>query len=99
MADFSRTVIENGENEDWVNYRPQVTMKAGPDGAVFGFSRRAADAVNIYRKHKDEDTWAFAATVVDSPFIDTDYRPNIEYKVICVKGNREVGLAAFVSAD
>jgi hypothetical protein len=38
------------------------------------------------------------ATVVDSPYVDSDFRQKIQYKIICVKGAHEVGKFTVVGA-
>lgn len=98
MKPFS-IVIENSGDENWETYQPEVSLIPGNDYIQIKFTKKTADAVNIYKRRSDEEAWQFIGTAVNSPFDDHEAESPWEYRVRGIKANREVGIAVEIAFD
>lgn len=96
MAD-SKIIIDEGDKENWETYRPEAILIPVDGFIQIKFTKKTADAVNIYKRKQGNEPWEFIATAVNSPFDDHESEENWEYCIRGVKENKEVGLSLFIS--
>ena len=92
-------LIDDGSRENWEAYQPEVILIPQRDFTQIRFTKKNADAVNIYKRKSENDAWEFIATAVNSPFDDHDADANWQYKIRCVKENTEIGIPAVLSVS
>lgn len=92
-------IIEENTNENWDAYQPSAEMVQHADYLQIRFTRKTADAVNIYKRKRAGESWEFIATAVNSPYDDHDSDDDWEYCIRGVKGKAEVGVPALLSAN
>ena len=93
----SRIIIEEGDTENWETYQPEVQLIHTGECIQIRFTKKAADAVNIYRRQSQNESWEFIATAVNSPFDDHESDEHWEYCISGVKENKEVGIRVILS--
>ena len=92
-----KIIIDEEGKENWETYQADVALMPMKDCIQIRFTKKTADAVNIYRRLSEKESWEFIGTAVNSPFDDHDTEANWQYYVRGVKHNREVGIPAIVS--
>src|SRR5438045_1026692 len=92
-----KVIIDEGGGENWETYQPEVILIPMSDCLQIKFTKKAADAVNIYKRQPGNEPWEFIATAVNSPFDDHESEENWEYCIRGVKENREVGVPVIIS--
>lgn len=93
-----RIIIEDSNNENWETYQPSAEVVQLADCVQIRFTKKTADAVNIYKRQSAGEPWEFIATAVNSPYDDHDSEEDWEYCIMGVKESREVGIPALLSA-
>ena len=95
----STIIIEESNDESWDTYQPEATLSVLNECIQIRFTKKAADAVNIYRRQSANESWEFIATGVNSPFDDYELAQYSEYCIRGVKENKEVGIPLFLFID
>lgn len=98
MAEPGIIIEEYGE-ENWAFYQPEAELIFLKECIQIRFTKKAADAVNIYKRQSDMESWEFIATAVQSPFDDHDAEINWQYCIRGVKENKEIGIPALLAAS
>ena len=93
----SKIIIDEGGKENWETYQPEVILIPMDECIEIKFTKKAADAVNIYKRQSGNEPWEFIATAVNSPFDDHDAEVKWEYCIRGVKENKEVGIPVMLS--
>ncbi|HYV90704.1 MAG TPA: hypothetical protein VE978_02935 [Chitinophagales bacterium] len=93
----NKIIIDEGTEENWETYQPEVNLIPMVEFIQIKFTKKVADAVNIYKRHPGNEPWEFIATAVNSPFDDHESEENWEYCIRGVKENREVGIPVVIS--
>src|SRR5438132_6464782 len=93
----NKIIIDDGDGENWETYQPEVMLIAMDGFIQIKFTKKAADAVNIYKRQPGNEPWEFIATAVNSPFDDHESEERWEYCIRGVKENREVGIPVMIS--
>ena len=93
----TRIIIEEGGDENWETYQPEATLIPMKEYIQIRFTKKSADAVNIYRRQSGNEPWEFIATAVNSPFDDHESETHWEYCIRGVKDNKEVGTSVVLS--
>ena len=90
-------IIEDGGNENWETYQPEADLIPLTQCLQIRFTKKAADAVNIYRRKPGDASWEFIATAVNSPFDDHEADELWEYSIRGVRDKREIGIPLMLS--
>ena len=93
----NKIIIDEGDKENWETYQPEVNLIPMDEFIQIKFTKKVADAVNIYKRQTGNEPWEFIATAVNSPFDDHESEVNWEYCIRGVKENREVGIPVVIS--
>lgn len=97
MSD-NRIIIEENYEENWDMYQPEADLFQREEFIQIRFTKKTADAVNIYKRQSSDEPWEFIATAVNSPYDDHDSEENWEYCIRGMKGNKEVGIPVVLAA-
>lgn len=92
-------IIQDDHEENWETYQPEADASNMKEYIQIRFTKKAADAVNIYRRQSGNEPWEFIATAVNSPFDDHESEQNWEYCIRGVKEKKEVGLPVTLSVS
>jgi hypothetical protein len=92
-----KIIIDEGGTENWETYKAEVSLIPMKGFIQIQFTKKAADAVNIYKRLSEKEPWEFIATAVNSPFDDHDAEVNWEYCIRGMKQNKEVGIPVIIS--
>lgn len=87
-----KIIIDHEGNENWETYQPEVVLISMKEYIQIRFTKKTADAVNIYKRKSANESWEFIATAVNSPFDDHESDESWEYRIRGVRDSREVGL-------
>lgn len=87
-----KIIIDHDGNENWETYQPEVALISMKEYIQIRFTKKTADAVNIYKRKSASESWEFIATAVNSPFDDHESEETWEYRIRGVRDSREVGL-------
>ena len=90
-------IIEEYGDENWKTYQPDASVVLLEDYIQIRFTKKAADAVNIYKRQSETESWEFIATAVNSPFDDHESEGEWKYCIRGIKNNVEVGLPLLLS--
>ena len=93
----NKIIIDEGDKENWEIYQPEVILISMAEFIQIKFTKKGADAVNIYKRQPGNEHWDFIATAVNSPFDDHESEESWEYCIRGVKENREVGIPVVIS--
>ena len=85
-------IIEDNSNENWDIYQPNAVLVQFAGYVQIRFTKKTADAVNIYKRNTKNASWEFIATAVNSPYDDHDAEDDWEYCVRGVKDSKEIGI-------
>ncbi len=88
----NRLIIEDSSTENWDTYQPHAVLVHFSGYAQIRFTKKTADAVNIYKRNTQDQSWEFIATAVNSPYDDHDAEEDWEYCVRGIKDNQEIGI-------
>ncbi len=91
-------IIEDNNNENWDTYQPNAVLVQFTGYAQIRFTKKTADAVNIYKRNTNDQSWEFIATAVNSPYDDHDAEDDWEYCVRGIKDNKEIGIPILLPA-
>ena len=92
-----KIIIDEGIEENWDAYQPEAVLISIDEYIQIKFTKKAADAVNIYKRQSKNESWQFIATAVNSPFDDHESEEDWEYSIRGVKENKEVGIPVVIS--
>ena len=97
MAD-SRIIIEENYEENRDIYQPEASLFLMDEFIQIRFTKKTADAVNIYKRQSADEPWEFIATAVNSPYDDHDSEEDWQYCLMGVRENKEIGIPAVLTA-
>lgn len=87
-----KIIIDHSGEENWETYQPEVALVLMKEFIQIRFTKKMADAVNIYKRRSANESWQFIATAVNSPFDDHESEEAWEYRIHGVRERREIGI-------